>query len=76
MCIARVGKVTRLARGRASVSFFDGRTSDSVDVSMLKAKEGSFVEVFGSLAISVLPEGEARSRRAAWAEIRRAARQD
>ena len=61
------------ARGRASVDFFDGRSLDGVDVSMVGAKDGDFVEVFGNLALSVIGAAEARKRKAAWKEIREAA---
>jgi hydrogenase maturation factor len=73
MCITRVGKVTSTAQGRASVDFFDGRSLDRVDVSMVKASRGDFVEVFGNLALAVLTRPEADKRRAAWREITKAA---
>jgi hydrogenase maturation factor len=73
MCIARVGRVVHAADGRATVEFFDGRTADGVDVSMVKAAEGSFVEVFGNLALSNLTARQARGRKAAWTEVREAA---
>lgn len=60
--------------GRASVEFFDGRALDAVDVSVVNAKRGEVVEVFGNMALSVLSPSEARGRKAAWSEIRRAAR--
>ena len=59
--------------GISAVRFFDGRTSDSVDTSFVGAPVGSYVEVFGSLAISKLDEAEARRRRSAWRELRKAA---
>ncbi|MEM0118449.1 MAG: HypC/HybG/HupF family hydrogenase formation chaperone [Conexivisphaerales archaeon] len=72
MCISRVGKVL-LAEGKmARVEFFDGRVSDGIDVSMLKVKRGCFVEVFGSIALAKLSEREAKKRREAWRELRRA----
>ncbi|HYC26934.1 MAG TPA: HypC/HybG/HupF family hydrogenase formation chaperone [Nitrososphaerales archaeon] len=73
MCIARVGKVVSMDGGKAEVEFFDGRSLDRVDVSMVGASKGSYVEVFGNLALSQLTPGEARRRRSAWTEIRRAA---
>ncbi len=73
MCIARVGRVLEAAKGKATVEFFDGRTLRDVDLSVAKAKEGEFVEVFGNVALSTLSASEARSRKKAWSEIRRAA---
>jgi len=57
--------------GHATVSFFDGRSLDDVDVTMAKAGPGSYVEVFGNLALSKLSASEARARRKAWEEVRR-----
>ena len=59
--------------GKATVEFFDGRTATGVDVSLIGASKGSFVEVFGDLALSLLSQSEASRRRSAWAEVRRAA---
>jgi hydrogenase maturation factor len=73
MCITRVGKVTSLSKGRASVDFFDGRALDGVDVSMVAVAQGNFVEVFGNLALSVVSSSDAKRRRAAWKEVREAA---
>lgn len=72
MCITRVGKVVASSRGRASVEFFDGKTAESVDVSMVNAGRGEFVEVFGNLALSTLSPREAKERRKAWEEVRAA----
>ena len=73
MCIARVGKVVSLSDRRAEVEFFDGRSLAGVDLSMVGGEKGSFVEVYGNLALSVLTPAEARRRKAAWTEVRRAA---
>jgi len=72
MCVTRAGKVVSAAEGRARVEFFDGRALDDVDVSMVGARKGEFVEVFGNLALSVLSASEARSKKKAWEEVRRA----
>ena len=61
-----------LAEGRGRVEFFDGRSLDEVDFSVVGASVGSYVEVFGNMALSVLSAAEARSRRKAWSEVRRA----
>lgn len=73
MCVTRAGKVASASKGRARVEFFDGRALDDVDVSVVDAKKGEFVEVFGNLALSVLSTAEARARKRAWNEVRKAA---
>ncbi len=55
------------------MDFFDGRALDGVDISMVAAARGDFVEVFGNLALSVITSSDAKKRRAAWKEIREAA---
>lgn len=61
------------SQGKATVDFFDGRTLQGVDVSMVSATWGDFVEVFGNLALSLVSPSDAKKRRAAWKEIREAA---
>jgi len=74
VCVTRVGKVISIAGGTAAVRFFDGRENSEVDVSVLKEVEnGSFVEVYGNLALSVLGKAEAKKRLQAWKEVREAA---
>lgn len=72
VCVTRVGKVVALSGKTASVEFFDGRVSDSVDVSMVDADVSSFVEVYGNLALATLDRRDARERKKAWAEVRAA----
>jgi len=55
------------------VEFFDGRTLSEVDLAVADARKGEYVEVFGNMAISILSGSEGRSRRRAWAEVRKAA---
>jgi hydrogenase maturation factor len=69
MCVTRAGKAVAVSEGRAQVEFFDGRTLDGVDVSMVRARKGDFVEVFGNLALSILTPAEARSKKRAWTEL-------
>ena len=76
MCITRAGRTVAVSEGRARVEFFDGRTLDGVDVSMVRARRGDFVEVFGNLALSVLTPAEARSKKKAWAEVTKAISMD
>ncbi len=73
MCIARVGKALSVAGGKARVEFFDGKQLDGVDVSLVGAGPGEFVEVFGNLALSKLSAPDARKRIAAWREVKKAA---
>jgi hydrogenase maturation factor len=73
MCIARVGRVVEASGGKATVEFFDGKTLGGIDVKMAKASQGTYVEVFGDVALSVLSVGEAKVRRRDWAAVRRAA---
>jgi len=75
MCVTRAGKVVSASKGRGRVDFFDGRALDDVDLSVVNARKGMFVEVFGNLALSILSASEARSKRKAWEEVRRAAMQ-
>ena len=75
MCVTRAGKVVSASKGRARVEFFDGRALDDVDLCVVNAQKGDFVEVFGNLALSVLSPSEARSKKKAWAEVRKAAMQ-
>jgi len=72
MCITRAGRVTSVSEGRARVEFFDGRALDDVDVSMVNAGAGDFVEVFGNMALSILTASEARNKKKAWDEVRKA----
>jgi hydrogenase maturation factor len=73
MCVTRVGRVVSESRRKGMVEFFDGRSLGGVDLRAAGAKAGNFVEVFGDMALSVLSPSEARRRRAAWEEVRRAA---
>ncbi len=73
MCIARVGRALAVAGGKARVEFFDGKQLEGVDVSLVGASKGEFVEVFGNLALSKISPAEARKRMAAWKEVKRAA---
>jgi len=73
MCTTRVGRVLDISGRNALIEFFDGHTSNAIDISMVEARVGSYVEVFGNLALSLLSETEARKRRLAWKEIMKAA---
>jgi hydrogenase maturation factor len=73
MCLTRVGRAVEVSNGRARVEFFDGKSLDAVDVSVVKAAKGEYVEVFGNLALSILTDSQARSKRRAWAAVRKGA---
>ena len=73
VCIARVGRVVEASSGRGTVKFFDGGTSDDIDLTMAKAGRGAYVEVFGNLALSVLSTSDAKLRRKEWTAVRKAA---
>ena len=73
MCIARVGKVLSVADSSATIRFLDGRVTDGVDISVVGAQEGAYVEVMGNFALSVLTKEQLRERKAAWALIQQAA---
>jgi hydrogenase maturation factor len=72
MCITRAGRVVDVANGRGKVEFFDGRSLGDVDLSIVEAREGSYVEVFGNMALSVLTPAEARGKKKAWTAVRKA----
>jgi len=76
MCITRVGRVLSASKGKAEVAFFDGRTSEGIDVSIVPAERGAYVEVFGNVVLSKLSAAEARRRQAMWKEIRMALRKE
>jgi len=72
MCVTRAGRVVSASKGKARVEFFDGRALDDVDISVVNAKKGAFVEVFGNLALGILSPAEARRRKEVWAEVAKA----
>jgi len=76
MCITRVGRVLATSKGKAEVEFFDGRTSEGIDLSIVPAGKGAYVEVFGNVVLSTLSPSEARHRKAMWNEIRMALRKE
>jgi hydrogenase maturation factor len=71
MCITRVGKVLQVEQSHATVRFFDGGSSPDVDISVVGAEKGSYVEVYGNLALSLLTAGQARARMTAWDAVRK-----
>ncbi len=74
VCVTRVGKVLSTSSGKAMVELFDSKEVAHVDVSLLRrVSKGTYVEVFGNLALSQLTPAQARTRKQAWREVRRAA---
>jgi hydrogenase maturation factor len=76
MCIAKVGRVLSVRQGKATVKFFDDNVMQEVDVAMVNAAKGSYVEVFANLAISRLSREEAEVRREAWLSVMSALRNE
>lgn len=69
MCVTRVAKVVSVAGDKAVVRLADGRELREVDVSMVDAKRGCYVEVFADQALSMLTEEEAALRSELWKEL-------
>ncbi len=70
MCISRVGRVLSIREGKARVRLLgDNRIVDSIDVSMINAKAGSFVEVFANIALSIVSAKDAKKREASWLAV-------
>ena len=63
MCVTRVGRVLSIQGTVASVLYLDDLIVDEVDVSMVRAKKGSFVEVFADQAIGRITKREAEFKR-------------
>lgn len=64
MCITKAAKVISLESDEAKVRFLDSGTVRNVNVSLVHAKEGSYVEVFADHAISKISKEEARRKTA------------
>jgi hydrogenase maturation factor len=72
LCITRVGKIISLKEERATVRLLgDERIVEDIDVSIIKAKLNSFVEVYANLALRKLTLKEAEERKLAWVEVTR-----
>jgi hydrogenase maturation factor len=67
-----VGKIISLKEERATVRLLgDERIVEDIDVSIIKAKLNSFVEVYANLALRKLTLKEAEERKLAWVEVTR-----
>jgi hydrogenase maturation factor len=71
MCVTRAGKVISLEGVRARVRYLDSDVVDEVDVSMVDAKKGSYVEVFADQAIGRITKKEAEFKRDLRLELNR-----
>lgn len=70
MCLSFPGKVVAVKDDFASVDYGPDGVRESIDISLVDAKLGSYVLVQGGFAIRVLPKGEAEEALAAWRMIR------
>lgn len=70
MCLTRVGRIVSIEGGRAEISYLDNREKTEVDVSMVDARRGSYVEIFANVAIGRITKKEADHRRALQLELR------
>lgn len=69
MCITRVGRILSIRKNRASVLFFGQKSPRDIDVSLVKAKKNSYVEVFADSALKELTTREAMRRKELWLEV-------
>lgn len=71
MCVTRAAKVVSLKGGTATVRFLDSDAVAEVDVSMIDAKKGSYVEIFADRAIGCITKEEAGFKRDLRLELNR-----
>ena len=71
VCVTRPGRVVSLQGDNATVLFADRGETRVVDVSMVDARPGAYVEVFADQAMSVLTAEEAEWREELWSEVRK-----
>jgi hypothetical protein len=70
VCVTRVAEVISLRGDKAKVRFVESNATRVVDVSMVEASKGGFVEVFADQALSTLTKAEADWRRQVWSDLR------
>jgi hydrogenase maturation factor len=70
MCLTRVARIVNVEGGRAKISYLDNRETSEVDVSMVDARRGSYVEIFANVAIGRITKKDADQRRALQLELR------
>ncbi len=71
MCVTRVGRVLSIKSTAASVLYLDSGEVGEVDVSMVRARKGSYVEVFADQAIGRITKREAEFKRDLRLEMNR-----
>jgi hydrogenase maturation factor len=70
MCVTRPAKVLSVHNSKATVRLLgDSRIIENIDVSMIDAKQNSYVELYANLAIALLSAKEAKLRKEAWIEV-------
>jgi hydrogenase maturation factor len=62
MCITKAAKILSVKDGGARARFLDSGALRDIDVSLVDAKKGSYVEVFADHAISPLSREEAERK--------------
>lgn len=70
MCLTRVGRIVNVDGSRAKISYLDNHETSTVDVSMVGARRGAYVEIFANVAIGRITKKEADQRRALQLELR------
>jgi len=63
LCLTKAARVLSIGGPTARVRFLDSATVGEVDVSMVDAKKGSYVEVFADRAIRLISKKEAEYKR-------------
>ena len=71
MCVTRVGRILSIQGTIASVFYLDDLVVCEVDVSMVHAWKGSYVEVFAEQAIGRITKREAEFKRDLRLEMNR-----
>jgi hydrogenase maturation factor len=71
MCVTRAARVISLDGAKARVRFLDSEVVHEVDISMVDAKKGSYVEVFADQAIGRITKREAEFKRDLRRELNR-----
>jgi len=69
LCITRVARVVSSYGNRALVEFLDRDFATEIDVSMVKVRKNSYVEVFADTALKKLSSREAKRRKEIWLEV-------
>jgi len=71
MCVTKVGRVLSIQGTNASVVYLESGVVGEVDVSMVRAKKDSYVEIFAEQAIGRITKKEAEFKRDLRLELNR-----